>query len=123
MQGKITFTRDDLYQLEQQLFRLKKDNQLLSFLLGPQIKKFIMATYMESQVTNSRYNAILKEFVEMNEQGELVITEVNGNKEYKIKGNYQDSTGTLFFGDDVKDLFNKRMAALMHQPITIVFNS
>lgn len=117
---QINATRNDLYGMEQDIIRMRKDQHTLSLLLRKPIADFFNYNEQELKITNARFKSILDEFVEKDEHGKMLQHVVNGTNKWKFRGSYQAEDGVFILGqDNVEAQFNAKVHKLMSQPIII----
>jgi hypothetical protein len=112
-------TRNDLYQIDQQIQIMQREQQAIALLLFNRINLFYEAAGHQLKITRGRFDAIKDKYVQK-EDGVYLTHIVNGTDQWKFKGSMKDDNNVVILGEaNVIERFNQECASLMQQIITI----
>lgn len=117
---KIIMTRNDLYQIDQQIIQLKKSNQALALLLSNRIEQFYIRAALPLNIMRGRFKDIQEKYVQKDDRGNFIVTGEGQNAKWKFIQSKTDLVNARVLDVSmVEEEFNKEVHAFMKQTITL----
>lgn len=114
-----TITRNQLYQIEQEIFSMQRDSPALALLLDKQIKLFFQRAAMPLGVMHSRFKSIQEKYIQKDEHGVFQTVKEGELTEWKyIESKVDLERAQVLDRSMVKQAFNDECAAFFKQSIS-----
>jgi hypothetical protein len=114
-----TMTRQQLYQLAQEISSLKNESPALALLLDKQIKLFYAKAGMQLKIQEQRFRAIQEKYIQKDDKGNFIIQGEGETREWQyITSKIDLENARVLDVSMVKEAFNKECSTFFSQTIS-----